>query len=145
MKMTQSYQNMNCEEMVRDINLISFVGSRSHICLHLMYKKHFSKIHYLAVKSVQTSVKNYMVNIVQLRVNILLTSMDETLWFLPNSYPTFFFSFFSSVEFCFQNEKWCNQTPAHPKIWPWSDFQFEMDNPHFWTLHFLLHCGEHLL
>ena len=38
MKMTQSYQNMNCKEMVRDINLISFVGSRWHICLPLMYK-----------------------------------------------------------------------------------------------------------
>jgi len=76
--MTQSYQNMNCEEMVRDINLISFVGSRSHICLHLMYKKHFSKIHYLAVKSDQTSVKNYMVNMVLFKTKIIFMEPTGT-------------------------------------------------------------------
>ena len=60
MKMTRSYENMSCEQMARDINSISFVGSRSHIWLPLMYKKHFSKFNRLIIKSIQTSVKFYM-------------------------------------------------------------------------------------
>ena len=60
MKMTRSYENMSCEQMARDINSISFVGSRSHIWLPLMYKKHFSKFNRLIIKSIQTSVKFYL-------------------------------------------------------------------------------------